>query len=180
MQATFVPGQKGTNLIEDYNKFRYRIHHKLSDNKTFHYKCVKKAQLKCGAYILYDSETNLITANNGIHCHENGLIKNSVKTIEKRYIDAAVAVGSIGTKRVIEEIKTTLDVEHQELVSSMSKSRAISSMIYNKKRKLNGDDELKKCKTLDEIRRYLEENVYFSGVCKFLCHKTLTTNSIQN
>ena len=107
MDGRFVLSQKGTNLLEDQNGYRYRIHHIISEDNA-HYKCIKKNALKCQSFAVFHEETNKIVLIVGRHCHLVDVLKREYQEIENTYVEAAVRVGASGAKRTIQELKMKL------------------------------------------------------------------------
>ena len=74
-EGRFVNSQKNTPLLEDSDGHRYRIHHHLKIGSVGHYKCVKNGLLGCPATALYNNDLRKVTSKNGVHVHDDDLLK---------------------------------------------------------------------------------------------------------
>ena len=81
IRATFVPSQKGTNLLQCENNFRYRINKDSRDGKLTYYQCVKhfKPDLKCPATAVYDKGQAVILKLTAQHNHGSAVLENFVR-----------------------------------------------------------------------------------------------------
>ena len=98
MKGTWVPSQKGTNLLKDPDGFRYRKFREIKSGIT--YRCNKKDSLGCPAVALIDKCTITdclvdILEINHLHNHGPDAIGPEVRRIEKESIHAAALVGKI-------------------------------------------------------------------------------------
>ena len=98
MKGTWVPSQKGTNLLKDSDGFRYRKFREIKAGIT--YRCTKKDALGCPAVAMIDKNTITdcepdILEINHLHNHGSDVIGPEVRWIENESIHAAALVGKI-------------------------------------------------------------------------------------
>ena len=98
MKGTWVPSQKGTNLLKDSDGFRYRKFREIKAGIT--YRCTKKDALGCPATAMIDKNTITdcepdILEINHLHNHGADAIGPEVRRIENESIHAAALVGKI-------------------------------------------------------------------------------------
>jgi hypothetical protein len=81
VEANWVPGQKGTLLIHDNNKFNYRIHMKNKAGTRANYRCVMSDKAKCPAVaVLHIASSRIIN----IISHEANILEETARSEEKR------------------------------------------------------------------------------------------------
>jgi hypothetical protein len=139
MAGTFVPSQKGTQLLQDSDNFRYRINKYNSDGSRAWYYCVKRKLLKCPATAVFIPEEGVIEKILSEHNHGSSVLEKFARDKEKELIDAAALVGTVSTGKVLTEIKMNLERSAMpEAKAMMRKSRCLGQALYREKRKKLG------------------------------------------
>ena len=72
------------------------------------------------------------------HSHGSDIIGQRVRELETKFVKAAATVGQTRKKNVNEELRRKVEQVSSELVSSISKSRAVAVKINREKRKDQG------------------------------------------
>lgn len=139
--AEFVLSERKTLLLKDKENFLYYFYKNNTDGTVATYRCVKKRSLNCPAVAKLDKQTNKILEVKHSHVHGSNLLEQTVREIETEFVNASATVGQTSKKRVNEELRVRVEQEAPELVSSMSKTRAVSQRINRAVKKLKGATE---------------------------------------
>lgn len=138
-EVNWVPGQKGTPLLQDENMYLYRINKANKENTLKYYRCVKRAALKCPAVAVLSVNTSRLLRIVNNHSHQTDALVMTARTEEKRMIAAAATVGNVGTRQVLSQIKTNL--ERSDLPEStvvMRKTHALNQAVRRERQKILG------------------------------------------
>ena len=102
------------------------------------------------------------------HCHGSNLLGQNVRQLESEFVKAAATVGQASKKQVYEELWVRVGQVATELVSSMSKTRAISQRINRALRKQKGISESLTISTAELMNQLPEKYKTTSGRGDFL------------
>ena len=85
--AVYLPARKGGRHLKDIDGMTYALS-KRRENKTYYF-CTQRNSLKCPATAIVDNQSEMIVAKSGSHMHDSNLMKQMVREMEGRAIQAA-------------------------------------------------------------------------------------------
>ena len=134
VDAEFVPGQRGTQVLLD--PLKNRMCKKKKDGKLALYECCKKRTHDCPVKVTLNTETNKIISGRGQHNHYSDLLKTWVKKQVNVVVEGVYQNPVVPPRAIIQEVENRVMAQPSTSagLACIPKAKSVARMVQRKRK----------------------------------------------
>ena len=134
VDAKFVPGQRGTQVLLD--PLKNRMSKKKNDGKLALYECCKKRTHDCPVKVTLNTETNKIISGRGTHNHDSDLLKTWVKKQVNVVVEGVYQNPVVPPRAIIQEVENRVMAQPSTSagLACIPKAKSVARMVQRKRK----------------------------------------------